>query len=514
MSHLHSRIGIRLFGGLIGLCLAVVPAMSAELPSDAKKLLESLPEKRLTVGLILFRSMEVSDSFKSVQALKQGIDVPALQARIPLETRVYGSAGVLSNRNETISPFSPNRTDATSYLLGVSTMFFTGTQLKLELTHGKNDITFASLAPQNYYESKMALTLSQSLWRDAFGYGTRQGLRAGELSRGAQEAGYYEAVQNWMDQLLQVYYRAWTLQAQTQAAASSVERRKKLLEVTEIKARRGTSEKQDILQVKSALIGSEVQYGAVRQSLSEIWRSLVTSLKLPKEWLEVDPVLIPMSPDEPVKEALKACATQKTAPSESATQIKYRLQAEAANAQLNRAENSRWPDLKLNASVAGNGVDSTAVPTFSEATTVRHPYWMVSGTLTFPILSYAERADVQTSRMARDRAEAMAAQATTDLESDWINACADLKRLKENEERLEQVHLNQAERAKIEEERFRIGRTTTLGVIQAADDATSAEVNLRDAEARLRLGAWRVRKLVDGYEDYLKQLVARKGSGL
>jgi outer membrane protein TolC len=92
------------------------------------------------------------------------------------------------------------------------------------------------------------------------------------------------------------------------------------------------------------------------------------------------------------------------------------------------------------------------------------------------------------------------------MKFNWITACGNLRRLHESVNLLQTAFENQSRRARLDEERFRIGRASTLVVIQAGDDATAAEINLRSLQVERALAAWKVRRLTDGFKSYLEKL--------
>lgn len=517
---------MRIAGTLVG-ALALVhliqPSIAlAALPPDAVALLETFPEKKITMDLVVGRAIEVSDSFRLLKSALPGTEVPFLQSRAALDTRLFGNATRLINENEPETAFNPLRTTGTNVAIGARKTFSTGTTATVELSHGNVNQTyptdlsapsgfspFASL-DGNRYTTKASVGLSQNLWKDAFGRATRMGLRAGELQKEAALSAFEESVQEWVFGIVQLYYGAWLAQSQVEAAHVNLQRRQRLSGITQIKANRGTAESPDVLQVRSALANSQVQLASAEQTLADRWRTLVMSLKLPEAWLTLEAREIPVALDDPLASALAACGTLSAmapAPGTATSVKRAEAQAEAARLLFESAKDAARPDLDLNLSYATNGVDvASRGATLKDTASLDFPAWTVGLSFSFPLGGDAERATAYSAAVDRERAAALAAQAKNDLRLDWINRCSDLHRLQRAHQLIEGAFASQRSRAQAEEERFRLGRGSTLAVIQAGDDVTATEMALRGSEVERRVGAWRVLRIADGYKTYLERL--------
>lgn len=472
-------------------------------------MLNSFPEKKVTLDLVVSRAIEASDSFQAIRSQQQTIPVSALQGLAPLDFRLTGETNRTRDWREAESPFSPNFIDASVYRLGFATQFQTGTTAQLQLSHGHTNLnfppTFLFIQPP-YYETEATLGLSQNLWQDAFGYGTRRLKQSGRLMSESAAFAFRENVEEWVTQLMGVFYNAWFAQAQVKAAQANTQRRNRLYDITQLKVRRGTSERPDALQVQSAVLSSQTQEAQASQVLKDRWQGLVISLKLPERWLTIDPKEIPIALDNPVNQALRACQSEQ-APASTTTTDRLRLASEAARLRGEQARNLLAPDLELVAQLGANGIDLTSRgETFSEVTSLANPAWTLGVRLTFPLLRYAERAEAATATAESDRTAALYSQAQGDLRLNWISQCSNLKRLEQSHEWLGSALESQRRRVDLEEQRFKIGSTTTLQVIQAGDDATSAEITLLGNEVERRIAAWRILRLHDGYRSYLEKL--------
>ncbi|MCC7441609.1 MAG: TolC family protein [Bdellovibrionales bacterium] len=493
------------------------PKKSDALPPEAQAMLKRLPGETLTVGLVVSAAMRSSDDFRAVRASAAAVPAAELQAEGVFDPVLSLNAQKEHDERETTSPFSSESSEGTGGGLSLSKYFGTGTtaELKLGISSYAYTLPAGTFGPTpaefEGHQAQAGVTLKQNLWKDAFGSAARAGLEAGRKTTVASQAELESNIEQWSLALMGQYYQAWLFQEQVRAARTSLERRERLLSITRIRTQRGTSERPDLLQVESARTGSAQSLASARQALDEMWRELVTSLKFPDEWLTIDPMRVPIQLDNPLPEALAACGKREALnppPSSSAYARTAFARAEAARASERSARSRALPTLQLQGSYEATGIDSAeSGAALSEAAGFDRPRWALGAVFSIPIGSSAEEAEVRRAGAQLEAAEAQASSAAASLRVGWLNVCNDLHRLRDALEDARAVNERQAERARLEEERYRIGRSQLLQVIQAGDDATGAEVSLRQAEVQARLGSWAVARLDSRLQAYLKDLV-------
>jgi len=478
------------------------------LPADAQKILDQLPEKSLSLDLVLARAMKSSDSFKSVQSLRYTIPVAQWSAESILDTRIEGAWSRLRNQNESSSVFSPTRTDQDAYSLGLSKYFITGTSLNFKLAQTDTSLEYpvgSVLNTAPYFETTSTIYLTQNLWKDSFGYGTRRYLESGEQKSQAQKLLLEDSTLDWAYSLIQIYYDAWLAQARAKASDESLKRREQLLNTTKIKLNRGTSEEQDYLQVRSAYLFSKNEKSQNDQNLQDRWRNLVVMLKLPDRWLNIDAKLVPLQLDSALERAKGLCSGP--APENSISVQKSQLLKAAAENALEKAKMDAKPDLELQAGFVNNGIDASRDVSFDEVKRNHHPSFSIGVVFSMPLEMSAEKAQVSASIAEQVKAEAATSQAKGQLKTDWINECKNFERLQASHIDLEQAYHDQQKRTSLESRRFQVGRTTTFNVIQAGDDATQAELLYFSSDLQRRLSAWRLLRLTSKMQIHLEQMV-------
>ncbi len=495
---------------LVGTAVAASSPSAGALPPEAVAYLSLFPEKALTLDLVVGQAVKASDSYRGLRSLLDAAEAPGLAGKAGLDTRLSARADWLDDRNAPPNPFQPARTQSTTVGLALVTPLRTGTDITLDLSHGYRKLDFAAtslvtLAP--YFETRGTVGLTQHLWRNSFGYSTRAGVNAAKAASESLKANYEMQREAWFGQLSDIYYQAWFAQTLEKASRKTLERQDRLLRTVELKVKRGTSEEPDRLQVQAARTQSEIQLYKDKQSLGDLWRNLVTVLKLPVEWMQIDPSDIPMNLDSPVPSALTACEGPKEAtPESNATVAQAESAFVAAQFEASRAKSNFNPSLDLNLSFAANGVNGLGSTAISDFSSLAFPRYNANLVFTLPLGFYAERAAAAEAVSKELRAEADFIQAKDLARNGWTNGCLDLKRLHRSNAWLVTTLRDQRKREALEEERFQLGRSGTLQVIQAGGDASQAEVALAMNEISMRSAAWKILKLSGRVREYLNQL--------
>jgi len=473
-------------------------AAKESLPADAKKLLDSLPKKAVTLDVVLDRAVKASDSFEALQSESQLIEVPRMRAEALTQTTLKSSGNYSDNKNEPLNSFSFERQNITQYTLGAETRFQTGTSLKAELSHGKYIFTLPPLAggrTSEIYQSVATLSLSQSLLKDSFGYATRKKIQAAELTTQSRQSEYENKIQNWSLNLAQVFFEAWMSKENYNASLDSLERRNKTLNVTRIRSQRGTSEKPDLLQALSAQRDAELALKDAHLDLVDKWRALVISLKLPESWVEIDPVLIPLELEDETSPAKQACSkfkeNQKPLPSPTIKSLE--AMTKASELQLKASKNAKLPQLELVGSYSVNGVDeANRSDSFRDVSDTKFPAWSVGLQVSYPLDSPLEESDRREAAVNQIKASRSLQESKDQLQLTWMSLCERLETLDNKVSEYKLSVSQQSERERLESRRFNIGRVPLINVIQSGDDQTRARLNLLQSQAQLQLTALQV----------------------
>lgn len=494
------------------LCGVSLQANAAPIPPEAIALLNQIPGRTLSFEYVRDQAVRVSDSFREVWADARSISATELETKGLLDPRWAVEAGKVWDRTKPLIAFSPSAQFVSRGAVSLSGQSATGTQYGLAVEHQQVDIAFQSFPGISTKESRGKFSLSQSLWRDAFGQSLRATTESGRLMTAAQREVVRDRLEGWQEGLANLYYAAWFSQAQANASSAAFKRLERLLDASRVRLKRGTMEQPDYLQVESRLLIAEAQRAADLQSVEDRWRDLVTSLKLPDSLLGIDPLIVPLKLDTIVTPALGSCRADGVlaqAP-ESSTRVRAaEALKNAASARAQSAASQAKPDLRLEGSLTTNGVDPDFHSTWTSAAALNHPAWAVGIKLTAPLFFSAERAAETRALTESIRSDAQWESARNNHRVEWINACAELERLERTFGLYRRTSELSLKRAGLESERFRIGRGSTDLLILAEDDATRAELMLQSLEVQRRQAAWRVHRLTGKAWNDLEPIVRK-----
>ncbi len=488
----------------------------AALPPEALAILSSLPGKALSLDAVLRQAIRVSDGYRALGANARAAESFRNQALAVTSSRLFAKSIYNDDQSDRTAPTSPLSSRVNKYSLGVETRFLTGTALSLEALHSTANVRNTLFPDVDNVDTKLILGLSQPLWKNALGASLRSTSIAQVILAEASELAHVQGKEEWAAQIADLFYGSWLSQQKLLAASQSLTRRERLLKAVEVRAKRGTSEKPDLLQVKSALLKSRVGLGQARQDLGDRWRLLVTTLKLPEFFLTVDPAEIPISVEPDLKGTFARCGTPNViTPGPTATTETERLEKlrQAAEFQLAAAGSENHPDLDLGISYSVNDVASTSSGTLSELSLLSHPSLTVSLNLSIPLGAHSAKAKLESATGDWIRADAASGQSKDLVKTQWKNRCLDLFRLTEARAVLEEAHRMQIERERLEESRFGLGRASTFQVITAGDDLTDTVVHLRTTEAQLFTAALLVDKASGDLKGYFATIETGEAGG-
>jgi outer membrane protein TolC len=466
------------------------------LPQEVKDYFQKLPDKALSIPLVMKGAMKSANSFKRIQAQLPVVDLPISKAQQPFETTVYSQIAIDRNKQESLSPFNSPDQKNKMLTVGIQKYFSSGTQLTAEWQRFSYESPQTTLTTAlDHQEAKINLKLAQNLWKDQFGELSRQQLEAASLEREANRYQYAEHFEEWFLGITQLFYQAWMWQTQAKAAYDHVQRRQRLLNISRLKSQRGTAEPQELLQVESHLLTSEVQEAQMRHALTSAWKELVINLKLPEYLLSVDARLIPIIVESSLDDIHNLCENpNKQQLNQSTIHQKLSWQQRAYDLTVNSAQKSFRPTLQLEAQMKTNGIDPSTSKARTESLEGKHPEYILGVSFQWPLQFSQEKSQLQAA-VAQSLGTRFAWEQHKDLHRiQWVNQCGDFARLEESRTNLKQMIQKLDRRLVLEEQQFRLGRTSAYQVLQAADDQERGEIELNQVEAALRLQAWNIRR--------------------
>jgi outer membrane protein TolC len=458
-----------------------------------KEALAQIPGQKLTLDFVLKAAIKNSSSYQSLQTTKWDSESKKLGADSNYDWVLLADYNHLDQNRDTASPFEPGEIEKDTSSLGVRKSFTSGTTFEARWGNSLNSLSFndPSIQIPSYYEDTLTFTLKQNLWADFFGISSRSNQKSDLFMSESLDHQYKINQQNWALNLVDLFHAAWLSQKKFLSSTESVQRRERLVQVTRSKLQKGTSEKQDFLQVQAAQLNSRNELSKASASLNETWRSLVITLDLPESWLSISPEKIPMQLTDISSQALQACK-KPLDPSQTLDVQKAQASYLSAKESLVAAKSENSPKLELIGGYNTNGIAVTQNRSQRENWSADHPTWNVGLRFEMPIGKSATE-----SRRLQALSQELRAQ--TDLDSTKDNKIIEIKtnceKLINAQEEMKNAELafkNQQERLELEERQFRFGRSSTFNVIQAGDDKSFSEINFYQSQIEFRKLSWRV----------------------
>lgn len=374
-----------------------------------------------------------------------------------------------------------NDREINQYTVGLAKKFITGTSVKLsgELYDYENP---GAMIPgyDKYATGAVGISLSQSLWKDSFGYGTRKKI-ARETSAAELEKKVSELQKRaFLIQMEADYWDYAVAVEDVKLKKSNLERAEKLLKWTINRVSNGINDRSDLMNFKALAAGRKVQLLTAEDDLKIAETKMRQNLNLN----ETDPLpTIQFSANDFKNSAhkIKPNSTARSLEAEIA-----RLEAETKKNVSEEVTDSLRPDLSLVGSYSTTSYEREKNDALSKSTDSDYPKSALGVQFSW-VIENSSKSGLRNSALK----EAMASKLkferkNKDSQISWSELVRKYNTLEQNVKTLEEVAEYQRERVKSEQDKFLKGRTVTLSVVTAESDAAESEVTLLKAKAGLK----------------------------
>ena len=243
------------------------------------------------------------------------------------------------------------------------------------------------------------MQIQQNLLKDAFGYAYRKRLDAARKGGDALRWKTRGEIEDQTLKFIDIFYQAWLNQQQVFSLRAEVSRRKNLVKAMRRKFRKGVIGRPELIQIQAVLAQSETNLSRARNVLRFQWESLVKNLKLPSDFMNINPIEIPTVIDNPLPRGVRVCAQAEPQTTADIQALENENQSLAS--ELNALSSDTWPDLKLVAGYSGNGINGSGQATVDQVFGARPPAglsglgpaWNVGLKLNWPLDNSINRAE-------------------------------------------------------------------------------------------------------------------------
>ncbi len=327
-----------------------------------------------------------------------------------------------------------------------------------------------SLPLSSYYQIAPVISLSMPLFKDFGGAQTSAGVHQirYQFESSANNAAYQNAQALYNAKV--AYWNLALARTQIQIFQDTLDRSQQIWDWTKRRVARNLADPPDALQAEASvrLAGLDLEQSTESEMSAQLQFNRYRGTQegdVPEQLESLDDSLAGLKVEIPatLPDRLDLKATQKTADSQKAA--------------YDEAAQNIYPDITLNASWRGNGLDPTFEPADQTAWAFNYPTWNIGAEFNLPL-------DVFTaSRVAegykRTYESAVLSLKDKQLEvgqdwQDWRNRMADVdKRLAMTTE-IEEIQKNKADQ---ERKRLEFGRTTEFQLLSFENDYNAARLS-------------------------------------
>ncbi len=436
------------------------------------------------------QQLRQSPEFAASQSDIRSIELDYDSRELVLQPFVEVDANRLNDRRELLSQNTSLRQQIDSLGVRLTKPFSTGTSISVSPRYER--ALTPLLSPDSRDTVDWQISLSQNLWRDAFGRSTRlrrsreEFQRKQALAQALREQGelIYSFEELYWDWSLRL--REWELEE------ANAKRGREILRWVQDRFRRSAAESTDLLQARALLAQKEIQVATLKLSLSQAQARM--ERYIPN--LQWQPNAKDLTVSRPIDELPNVWRAEALNNVVLLQFLETDSEASAAAIQADETREAIRPELQFQLAYGKNAIDPDTDVALREAQSGSSEYSSIGVVLRTGLDFSSEKKRVDAARALRDaavmRREARAAEsrvAWSQLKRDWTELNARLL------QSAELVDL-QRRKANAERERYRKGRSTAFQAITFELEAAQAEILLwqlhalvRKTEARARLFA-------------------------
>lgn len=432
----------------------------------------------------------VASKHKSIQSFSVGKEAAEERREasdIQFAPVLTAGIGYLNDKNPLgqFAQLGATQTVAKDLKLGLAKKFSSGTGVNLTAAASEVNNEGNILIPsfEKFAYGNLGIGLSQSLWKDSFGYGTRLRWER-ENAAMAAEVGKYDLQTKLLLVEAEAAYWDYLFQSESlKIGRSSLERAKRIEAWTRRRVNDGISDRADLFSAQALVAARQLQLVSAEDNLASAKRKI-------RDYLELsDAEAFPeISGNISEARSLNSMIDGKNGKVMALEAYLSSLNSKALSFASREIEDAYRPDLVLGASYNTNSFqpDQSQIDATSKWTDTNLPTWKIGLNLT-----YIFDTDVKVAAKSAARKEALAAKLQSerkllDSESLWIELNRRYSEMTKRIETAVEISRLQMAAAKAQTDLFNKGRSITANVIKAEEDAADAELNLTRLKSEQR----------------------------
>lgn len=425
----------------------------------------------LTLEEYLGQVREKNGIFEASSLSQEAAEAKRVTGDLELSPYLTGKIGYLDDQAKQLSPFSGTRTQSKNYSLGVAKRFATGTSLAMNFSQGRTMLTGVPFVIAEPWSNAVTLSLSQSLYKDIFGAGTRLRRERESAVARLEKIGQEIQARQLLIAAEAAFWDSVYQNEEIRVRKESLDRARRLTEWVQKRFDSGIGDASDTLQAQSSVSLREIQLLTSEDERIAALRTLSTQIQS-----GTDKNLEQLTGDlDKADELSKLVGTPDPVRLDA---LAKSLEAEVRKTVSEEFENGTRPDLVIQGAYAMNARKATGSGTLSDTFQTDHPTKSIGLQFTMDL----DRSSVNKARRGME-AEARASdlrsqQAFFESKTSWEELQRRYKVLSERIKIMEKLAKINGDRMKRENERLKVGRTTTFQVISFEQESAETQIQL------------------------------------
>lgn len=399
---------------MVGIFALLLSASTAAAAPTAPTAAPPAPAIKLSQRDVAELILKQSPQAKRVSLLYETKLADVAKARALTDWKLDAETGYLTDRTESLTRFlNDSKTEKMTTTVTLSKSLLTGTTLSLALARDsyKSDQVVGT-TPPDVVSDRYTLSLTQDLWANSFGRGTRSVISTAELTYEADMLLRANELEDVVLNGLRLYWNAYVAQESFREALAVRDRYEKLVASVRRKTSVGYNSPGELSQAQAEFENRVQTVKSSSATYLQLLDQLITTLALepgsevtfvvPKELPPV-PKLDAKSPD-----SLRILRSEE-------------LRLKAAEELVRSTESSSKPTVALVGRVGATGVEETAEASYSELIAGAHPETYVGLRFSYSFGSGTQSETLRANRALLSIAEVRRAQ-TRSEQQDSITA--------------------------------------------------------------------------------------------
>ncbi|MFM6928417.1 MAG: TolC family protein [Bdellovibrio sp.] len=415
-------------------------------------------------------------SLKALDIAKEAADDNREAGDISLVPVLTMGASYLNDRNPLgqFAALGASETKITSYNLGLGKKFSSGTAVSVYAQ--TSEVENSGTVPARYAKmgvGMLGVSLSQSLWKDFFGNSTRLRWERQDAATATAKGSYDLQARGLLVGAEAAYWNYIYARENVGTAKGALERAKKIESWTRRRVNDGISDRADLYQAQALVASRQLFLISGQDELESSTSAIRNFLSLEKA--DAFPEVVgDISQARPINALIEGNQGRVVL----IEAYLASLEAKARSIAAKEVEDVYRPDLVLSGAYNTNALEKDMPEATANMSNTDRPTTKVALNFTYMFDTDVKSAARNEARKLALAARLTAEQKLIDSETSWTELNRQYVEMSKRVEAAEAISKLQNDRARATNDLFNKGRTITMSVVDAEQDAATAELNL------------------------------------